>query len=130
MRGTYAGLASDRPSRTCKRLGVTAVSLLPVHSILDEQRLVELGLVNYWGYNTLGFFCPDPRYAADARDAARRVPRPWCAGCTPPGIEVILDVVYNHTAEGDERGPTLCLARPGQRQLVPPAGRATHRYDN
>jgi glycogen operon protein len=81
------------------------VSLLPVHQHLDEPRLVELGLSNYWGYNTLGFFCPDPRFAstADPRREFRNMVRRLHAA----GIEVILDVVYNHTPEGDERGPTL-----------------------
>jgi len=105
LRGTYAGLASDAAIAHLQRLGITAVSLLPVHQHLDEQRLAEHGLVNYWGYNTLGFFCPEPRYAAGGqpRDEFRGMVRRLHAA----GIEVILDVVYNHTAEGDERGPTL-----------------------
>ena len=104
-RGSYAALASDWAIAHFKRLGVTAVSLLPVHQHLDESRLVELGLSNYWGYNTLGFFCPDPRFAstADPRQEFRNMVRRLHAA----GIEVILDVVYNHTPEGDERGPTL-----------------------
>ena len=105
-RGTYAGLASDAALAHLRRIGVTAVSLLPVQQILDEPRLSEMGLSNYWGYNTLGFFCPDPRYAATAqpRDEFRRMVRRLHAA----GLEVLLDVVYNHTPEGDERGPTLC----------------------
>jgi len=105
QRGTYAGLASDAALAHLKRLGVTAVSLLPVQHILDEPRLAELGLVNYWGYNTLGYFCPDPRYAATAavRDEFREMVRRLHGA----GIEVLLDVVYNHTPEGDERGPTI-----------------------
>ncbi len=104
-RGTYAGLASDAAIAHFKRLGVTAVSLLPVQQHLDEARLVEMGLSNYWGYNTLGYFCPDPRYASTAqvRDEFRTMVRRLHAA----GLEVILDVVYNHTPEGDERGPTL-----------------------
>ena len=104
-RGTYAGLASDAALAHLQRLGVTAVSLLPVHQHLDEQRLAEHGLVNYWGYNTVGFFCPEPRYAAgpNPRDEFRAMVRRLHAA----GIEVLLDVVYNHTAEGDERGPTI-----------------------
>ncbi|MDE2079948.1 MAG: glycogen debranching protein GlgX [Burkholderiales bacterium] len=104
-RGTYAGLGSDAAIAHFKRLGITAVSLLPVQQILDEPRLRDLGLVNYWGYNTIGFFCPDPRYAATAEPRAefrRMVQRLHAAG-----LEVLLDVVYNHTPEGDERGPTL-----------------------
>ncbi|MDP1649594.1 MAG: glycogen debranching protein GlgX [Rubrivivax sp.] len=105
LQGTYAGLASDAALAHLQRLGITAVSLLPVQQILDEERLVELGLVNYWGYNTLGYFCPDPRYAATERprDEFRSMVRRLHAA----GIEVLLDVVYNHTAEGDERGPTI-----------------------
>ena len=104
-RGTYAGLASDAALAHLQRLGVTAVCLLPVHQHLDEQRLVEHGLSNYWGYNTIGFFCPEPRYAAtpNPRDEFRAMVRRLHAA----GIEVLLDVVYNHTAEGDERGPTI-----------------------
>jgi glycogen operon protein len=123
-RGTYAGLASDAAISHLQRLGVTAVSLLPVQQILSEHRLAEHGLVNHWGYNTLGFFCPEPRYAATAQprtEFKRMVQRLHAAG-----IEVILDVVYNHTAEADERGPTLSWRgfdnagwyrlQPGQRQ--------------
>ena len=105
LQGTYAGLASDAAVAHLQRLGVTAVSLLPVQQILDEARLVENGLVNYWGYNTVGYFCPDPRYAASGqpRDEFRAMVRRLHAA----GIEVLLDVVYNHTAEGDETGPTI-----------------------
>jgi glycogen operon protein len=108
LRGTYAGLASDAAIAHLRRLGITAVCLLPVHQHVDEQRLVELGLVNYWGYNTIGFFCPEPRLAA-ARggQAVRDEFRTLVKRLHAAGIEVILDVVYNHTAEGDERGPTL-----------------------
>ena len=104
-RGTYAGLGSNAAIAHLQRLGVTAVSLLPVLQILDEPRLAQMGLVNYWGYNTLGFFCPDPRYAATAnpREEFRVMVRRLHA----VGIEVLLDVVFNHTPEGDERGATL-----------------------
>ena len=109
QRGTYAGLASDAALAHLQRLGVTAVSLLPVQRFIDEERLVRMGLRNHWGYNTLGFFCPEPRYANEGaegravRDEFRRMVRRLHAA----GIEVILDVVYNHTAETDEFGPTL-----------------------
>ncbi len=105
LQGTYAGLASDAAIAHLQRLGVTAVSLLPVQQILDEAHLAARGMPNYWGYNTLGFFCPDPRYAAgaDVRGEFRRMVQRLHAA----GIEVLLDVVYNHTPEGDERGPTL-----------------------
>ena len=105
LRGSYAGLASDAAIAHLRRLGVTAVSLLPVQQILDEPHLAARGLRNYWGYNTLGYFCPDPRYAAgaDVRNEFRQMVQRLHAA----GLEVLLDVVYNHTPEGDERGPTL-----------------------
>ncbi len=108
LRGTYAGLAHDASIAHLKRLGVTAVSVLPVHYHVSEERLAGMGLVNYWGYNTLGFFCPDPRYASgdggmSVRDEFRTMVRRLHAA----GLEVILDVVYNHTAEGSELGPTI-----------------------
>lgn len=107
-RGTYLGLASDAAIGHLQRLGVTAVSLLPVHQHLSEQRLAKLGLSNYWGYNTLGFFCPSPRLATRADGATARAEfRHMVQRLHAAGIEVLLDVVYNHTAEGDERGPTL-----------------------
>ena len=105
LRGSYAALASDWAIAHFKHLGVTALSLLPVHQHLDESRLVELGLSNYWGYNTLGFFCPDPRYASTAHP--RQEFRSMVRRLHAAGIEVILDVVFNHTPEGDENGPTL-----------------------
>lgn len=103
-RGLCAGLASDPVIAHLKRLGVTAVELLPVQAILDERFLVTRGLRNYWGYNTLGFFVPEPRYTgpggmAEFQRMVRRLHR--------EGIEVILDMVFNHSAEGDEFGPTL-----------------------
>jgi glycogen operon protein len=108
LRGTYAGLASDASIAHLKRLGVTAVCLLPVHQHLDEQRLVGMGLSNYWGYNTLGFFCPEPRLASGAGGlSARDEFRQMVAQLHAHGLEVILDVVYNHTAEADELGPTV-----------------------
>jgi len=109
QRGTYAGLASDAALAHLQHLGITAVSLLPVQRILDEERLVRMGLRNHWGYNTLGFFCPEPRYAAAGADgaAARDEFRHMVRRLHDAGIEVILDVVYNHTAETDEFGPTL-----------------------
>ncbi|MFT3721005.1 glycogen debranching protein GlgX [Pseudorhodoferax sp.] len=108
LRGTYAGLAHPASIGHLQRLGVTAVSLLPVHYALDEQRLVRLGLGNYWGYNTLGFFCPAPRLAAAREGAAQREEfRAMVRALHAAGIEVLLDVVYNHTAETDENGPTL-----------------------
>lgn len=108
LRGTYAGLASAAAIDHLKSLGVTAVELLPIHYHADERFLVQQGRVNYWGYNTLGFFAPDPRYCA-TRDPELMVQefKSMVRTLHSAGIEVILDVVYNHTAEGDHLGPTL-----------------------
>ena len=108
-RGTYAGLASDAALSHLQRLGITAVNLLPVHHFIDEERLARMGLRNHWGYNSLGFFCPEPRYANESSDgrAVRDEFRQMVRRLHAAGIEVILDVVYNHTAETDEFGPTL-----------------------
>ena len=104
-------------------LGVTAVELLPVHHFVDEVHLLELGLTNYWGYNSIGFFAPHAAYSLDRtpRRPGRASSSRWSRRCTPPGIEVILDVVYNHTGEGNQLGPTLSLPRHRQRRLLPPA---------
>ncbi len=108
LRGTYAGLAHDAAIAHLQRLGVNAVCLLPVQQHLDEAHLAAKGLVNYWGYNTLGFFCPEPRYAAARTgEGVREEFRAMVRRLHGAGIEVLLDVVYNHTPEGDERGPTL-----------------------
>ncbi|HWT12718.1 MAG TPA: glycogen debranching protein GlgX [Allosphingosinicella sp.] len=103
-RGTFAGLASGAVIDHLKRLGVTAVQLLPIHAFVSERFLQEKGLTNYWGYNSLAFFTPEPRYfAGDSHDELRLMVRRLHSA----GIEVFLDVVYNHSAEGSERGPTL-----------------------
>ena len=104
LRGTYAGLASAPVLDHLRRLGVTAVNLLPVHTFVDDKRLVELGLRNYWGYNTIGFFAPDMRYSATGTLGEFKTMVKVLHGA---GMEVILDVVYNHTAEGNHFGPTL-----------------------
>jgi glycogen operon protein len=111
LRGTYAGLAHPAVVDHLSRLGVTALSLLPVQYRLDEARLGERGLVNFWGYNTIGFFCPDPRLSSTPEDpsATRAEFRAMVEALHAAGIEVLLDVVYNHTAEGNENGPTLCF---------------------
>jgi isoamylase len=106
LRGTYAGLATDPAIEHLKRLGVTAVELMPVHTFIDDRHLVERGLRNYWGYNSIGFFAPDMRYSASGfvgefKSMVKRL--------HSEGVEVILDVVYNHTAEGNHMGPTLCF---------------------
>ena len=104
-RGTYAGFTSDRAIEHLTELGITAVELLPVHSFIDDAFLQDKGLVNYWGYNSLGFFAPESRYASfDPVREFRNMVKKLHAN----GIEVILDVVYNHTAEGSELGQTLC----------------------
>jgi isoamylase len=103
-RGTFRGLTAPPVIDHLKRLGVTAIELMPIHAFVDDRYLVERGLSNYWGYSTLGFFAPEPRYALDAPlDEFRST----VARLHESGIEVILDVVYNHTAEGNHLGPTL-----------------------
>ncbi len=103
-RGTFAGLASGPVIDHLRRLGVTAVELMPVHAFVSERHLQEKQLTNYWGYNSLAFFTPEPSYfAGGSHDELRLAVRRLHAA----GIEVFLDVVYNHTAEGSERGPTL-----------------------
>jgi isoamylase len=109
LRGTYAGLVSPATIEHLQSLGVTAVELLPVHYHIDERFLIERNRVNYWGYNTLGFFAPDPRYAASGPEGAVREFKEMVKQFHRGNIEVILDVVYNHTAEGDHKGPTLSL---------------------
>ena len=129
QRGTYAGLAHPAVLAQFKRLGVTTLNLLPVHYALDEQRLVSLGLRNYWGYNTLGFFCPAPRLAADPADTRNEFRR-MVKALHAEGIEVLLDVVFNHSAESDADGPLLSfrgLDNPNWYRL-PPDHRAG--YDN
>ncbi|WP_310383598.1 glycogen debranching protein GlgX [Roseateles sp.] len=113
LRGSYAGLAHPAAIAHFKALGVTTLSLLPVQYRIDEPHLAKLGLPNYWGYNTLGFFCPDPRLAqAQHRDDPSLVTEEFRAMVRElhaHGLEVVLDVVYNHTPEGNEFGPTLSL---------------------
>jgi isoamylase len=104
LRGTYGGLASPAMIKHLKRLGVTTIELLPIHGLVDDRNLVEKKLANYWGYNTIAFFAPEARYALDnPLDAFRTT----VARLHDAGIEVMLDVVYNHTAEGNHLGPTL-----------------------
>jgi glycogen operon protein len=106
IRGTFAGLMRPEIVDHIQRLGVTAVELMPVHAFADDSHLLEKGLRNYWGYNTLAFFAPQPRYLGTpfVNEMKEMVAHFHAAG-----IEVILDVVYNHTAEGNELGPTLSL---------------------
>lgn len=106
LQGTYAGLASIQSLEHIRSLGVTTVELLPVHTFVDDDHLLQRGLRNYWGYNSIGFFAPDPRYAADPAGVLAEF-KQMVARFHDAGLEVILDVVYNHTAEGNELGPTL-----------------------
>jgi isoamylase len=108
LRGTYAGLASDEALGYLKELGVTAVELLPVHHIADESFLHDQGLTNYWGYSSIGYLAPHALYAATGRQGDQvREFKGMVKALHRAGIEVILDVVYNHTAEGNHLGPTL-----------------------
>ena len=106
LRGTYAGFGTPAVLDHIKAIGVTSVELLPVHSFINDSQLLENKLTNYWGYNTIGFFAPDPRYASDRANSLREF-KEMVARVHGAGLELILDVVYNHTAEGNERGPTL-----------------------
>jgi len=106
LRGTYAGLATRPVIEHLQSLGVTAVELLPVHAFVTDKHLLDKDLTNYWGYNTIGYFAPDPRYAAQPERGIWQF-KTMVKTFHSAGIEVILDVVYNHTAEGNHLGPTL-----------------------
>lgn len=108
IRGTYAALGHPVMIEYLRKLGITAVELMPVHEFVDDKRLVEAGLRNYWGYNSINFFAPDSRYAS-AGDRGEQVGefKAMVKALHRAGMEVILDVVYNHTAEGNHLGPTL-----------------------
>ncbi len=110
LRGTFLGLASEPIIAHLQALGVTAVELMPVHQAFSKRRLVDRGRVNYWGYNSVGFFAPDARFRAGTapEDGVIEIKR-MVRALHRAGIEVILDVVYNHTGEADAAGPTLCL---------------------
>jgi isoamylase len=104
LQGTYAGLAHQDVVDYIRSIGITSIELLPIHAFLDDRHLLERGLRNFWGYNSIGFFAPEPRYSASGTIGEFKE---MVARFHDAGIEVILDVVYNHTAEGNERGPTL-----------------------
>ncbi len=110
LRGTYAGLGCEASIDYLKELGITAIELLPIHQHAEDQHLVEKGLKNYWGYNTLSYFAPHHSYAASkpGPEVVQEF-RQMVKNLHKAGIEVILDVVYNHTAEGNHLGPTLCF---------------------
>src|SRR5207302_4259026 len=105
-RGTFAGLATKGVIDYVKSLGVTSVELLPIHTFINDSMLLDKGLTNYWGYNSIGFFAPDPRYAHEREQTLREF-KEMVARLHEARLEVILDVVYNHTAEGNQLGPTL-----------------------
>ena len=108
LRGTYAGLASDAAIAYLKELGITAVELLPVHAIIDESFLFERGLTNYWGYSSIGFLAPHALYSASGQNGEQVLEfKGMVKALHSAGIEVIMDVVYNHTAEGNHLGPVL-----------------------
>ena len=110
LRGTYRGLAEPAVIEHLQRLGVTAVELLPVHQFVHDGPLVARGLRNYWGYQSIGYFAPHNEYSS-AGDSGEQIDdfKTMVRGLHAAGLEVILDVVFNHTAEGDESGPTLCF---------------------
>ncbi|MDT7733015.1 MAG: isoamylase [Mycobacterium sp.] len=110
MRGTYAGIAHPAIIEHLKNLGVTAIELMPVHHFANDSTLVEKGLSNYWGYNTIGFFAPDFKYTSSSTPGGQvQEFKTMVRALHDEGIEVILDVVYNHTAEGNHLGPTLSM---------------------
>jgi isoamylase len=110
LRGTYAGLGSEMAIGYLKHLGVTAVELLPVHAHVDDRALIDRGVTNYWGYNSIGFFAPHGEYSSSGQMGEQVTEfKTMVRNLHAAGIEVILDVVYNHTAEGNHLGPTLCF---------------------
>jgi glycogen operon protein len=123
LRGTYLGLASEPIIDHLLGLGVTAIELLPVHHFALDRHLVERGLANYWGYNTIAYFAPDARYATRTTGEQITEFKSMVKAFHRAGIEVILDVVYNHTAEGNHLGPTLCYRGVGQRVVLQAAAR-------
>ena len=110
LRGTYAGLAHPASVEYLTKLGVTSIELMPIHHSVADRHLLERGLTNYWGYNSLGFFAPDARFSATG-SAGEQVAefKNMVRTLHSAGLEVILDVVYNHTAEGNQLGPTICF---------------------
>ena len=111
LRGTYLGLAHPAAIAHLKRLGITAVELLPVHQFIQDSLLLERGLRNYWGYNSIAYLAPHNEYATPGADAGRQVRefKQMVKALHQEGIEIILDVVYNHTAEGNHLGPVLAM---------------------
>jgi glycogen operon protein len=109
LRGTYTGMAHPVIVDYLKELGITAIELMPIHHFIHDKHLLDQGLRNYWGYNSIGYFAPHGEYAADSRPGGAVAEFKWMVKTLhQAGIEVILDVVYNHTAEGNHLGPMLC----------------------
>jgi len=128
LRGTFAGLACAPVIEHLKRLGVTSLELMPVHGMTDERHVLERGLRNYWGYNSIAYLAPTNRYSASRKVGEFKT---MVKALHSAGIEVILDVVYNHTAEGDQLGPTLCfrgIDNASYYRLQPEAPRRTLDY--
>src|SRR3954470_9583951 len=132
LRGTFAGAAHAAVVEHLKDLGGTAVELLPVQHFVSEPHLLRRGLTNYWGYNTLGFFAPHAAYsvAGGRRGAQVTEFKAMVKALHAAGIEVLLDVVYNHTAEGDQTGPTLSLKGIDNAGYYRVAGANPARYDD
>ncbi len=131
LRGTYPGLACPAVIEYFHSLGITAVELMPVQRFVQDQRLVDQGLTNYWGYNSIGFFAPEARYASTKRPGEEVAESKTMEALHDARIEVILDVVYNHTAEGNQLGPTLCfrgIDNASYYQLVPESPRYYRDY--
>ena len=120
LRGTYLGLASEPIIEHLRSLGVTAVELLPVHHFIDDKFLLDKGLSNYWGYNSIGFFAPAARYASGDRGQQVTEFKEMVKRLHAAGLEVFLDVVYNHTAEGNHLGPTLSFRGLDNSDLLQP----------
>src|SRR5690606_17623219 len=106
VRGTFAGMMTGEVVDYLRKLGVTSIEFLPIHAFVNDQHLLQKGLNNYWGYNSIAFFAPHPRYLASGKISEFKE---MVAHLHDAGLEVILDVVYNHTAEGNELGPTLSM---------------------
>lgn len=127
MRGTYAGLASEQAIKHFRDLGVTTIELLPVQHFTQDRFLIQKGLSNYWGYNTLGYLAPEPRYGmSTSPEETVREFKTMVRNLHQAGLEVILDVVYNHTAEGNHLGPMLSfrgIDNPSYYRLVPDSPR-------
>ena len=122
LRGTFSGLGRKEVVDYIRSLGVTSVELLPIHAFVNDRHLLDKGLTNYWGYNTIGFFAPDPRFSAVPAFVFAEF-KEMVARLHDAGLEVILDVVYNHTAEGNERGADAVVPRHRQCVVLSAAAR-------